>query len=144
MDKMQLLQQIFQVCVIPLLGVLTTYIVMFIKKKTEALQKQSENELYKKYITMLDETITKCVIATNQTYVDSLKDKNAFTKEAQDEAFQKTYTAVMAILTKDAQEYLSNAVGDLNTYITNSIQAQVKLNKTIIPQSSTINELGNV
>jgi len=29
----------------------------------------------------------------------------------------------MAILSKDAQEYLNNAVGDLNTYITNSIQA---------------------
>jgi len=37
----------------------------------------------------------------------------------------------MAILSKDALEYLNNAVGDLNTYITNSIQAQVKLNKTV-------------
>jgi len=36
---------------------------------------------------MLDDTITKCVIATNQTYVDSLKDKNAFDKAAQEEAF---------------------------------------------------------
>jgi len=72
---------------------------------------------------MLDETITKCVIATNQTYVDNLKGQNAFTKEAQEEAFKKTYEAVMAILSKDAQEYLTNAVGDLNTYITNSIQA---------------------
>lgn len=129
MDKMKLLQEIFQVCIIPLLGVLTTYAVMFIKKKTEQLQKQSDNEIYKKYIGMLDETITKCVIATNQTYVDNLKNQNAFTKEAQEEAFKKTYDAVMAILSKDAVEYLNNAVGDLNTYITNSIQAQVKLNK---------------
>ena len=129
MNKMQLLQQIFQVCIIPLLGVLTTYAVMFIKKKTEQLQKQSDNEIYKKYIGMLDETITKCVIATNQTYVDNLKNQNAFTKEAQEEAFKKTYDAIMAILSKDAVEYLNNAVGDLNSYITNSIQAQVKLNK---------------
>lgn len=139
MDTMTILQQIFQVCVIPLLGVLTTYIVMFIKKKTESLQKQSDNELYIKYITMLDDTITKCVIATNQTYVDSLKDKNAFDKAAQEEAFQKTYTAVMAILSKDAQEYLNNAVGDLNTYITNSIQAQVKINKSEIINKEVIN-----
>ncbi len=130
MDTMTLLQQIFQVCIIPLLGVLTTYVVMLIKKKTEQLQKQSDNEIYKKYIALLDDTITKCVIATNQTYVDSLKNQNAFTKEAQEEAFRKTYEAVMAILNKDALEYLNNAVGDLNTYITNSIQAQVKLNKT--------------
>ena len=131
MDKMKLLQEIFQVCIIPLLGVLTTYLISFIKSKKEALEKQNDNELYKKYINMLDETITKCVIATNQTYVDNLKGQNAFTKEAQEEAFKKTYEAVMAILSKDAQEYLTNAVGDLNTYITNSIQAQVKINKIV-------------
>lgn len=131
MDKMKLLQEIFQVCIIPLLGVLTTYLISFIKSKKAILEKQNDNELYRKYINMLDETITKCVIATNQTYVDSLKDQNAFTKEAQEEAFKKTYEAVMAILSKDAQEYLTNAVGDLNTYITNSIQAQVKINKIV-------------
>lgn len=130
MDKMKLLQEIFQVCIIPLLGVLTTYLVMFIKKKTELLQRENDNEIYKKYIMLLDDTITKCVIATNQTYVDSLKNQNAFTKEAQEEAFRKTYDAVISILSKDAQKYLESAVGDLNTYITNSIQAQVKLNKT--------------
>ena len=131
MDKMKLLQEIFQVCIIPLLGVLTTYLISFIKSKKAILEKQNDNELYRKYINMLDETITKCVIATNQTYVDSLKNQNAFTKEAQEEAFKKTYEAVMAILSKDAQEYLTNAVGDLNTYITNSIQAQVKINKIV-------------
>ena len=130
MDKMKLLQEIFQVCIIPLLGVLTTYLVMFIRKKTELLQRENDNEIYKKYIMLLDDTITKCVIATNQTYVDSLKNQNAFTKEAQEEAFRKTYDAVISILSKDAQKYLESAVGDLNTYITNSIQAQVKLNKT--------------
>lgn len=132
MDTMQLLQQIFQVCIIPLLGVLTTYLVMFIKKKTEVLQKENDNELYRKYIALLDDTITKCVIATNQTYVDSLKNKNAFTKDAQEEAFKLTYDAVMDILSRDAQDFLNNAVGDLNAYITNSIQAQVKLNKSEI------------
>jgi len=65
MDKMKLLQEIFQVCIIPLLGVLTTHLVMFIKKKTELLQRENDNEIYKKYIMLLDDTITKCVIATN-------------------------------------------------------------------------------
>lgn len=31
---------------------------------------------------MLGNTIETCVIATNQTYVNALKDKNAFTPEA--------------------------------------------------------------
>ena len=79
---------------------------------------------------MLNKTVTNCVIATNQTYVDALKDKNAFTEEAQKEALQKTYSAIMAILSEDAKDYLSNATGDLQSYIMNLIEAQVKENKT--------------
>ena len=131
MDWIKLLQEIFEVCIIPLLGILTTYLVMFIKKKSEALQKETDNELYKKYIALLDETITKCVIATNQTYVEALKDKNAFDAAAQKKAFEMTYESVIAILSTDAQMYLSEAVGDLNTYITKAIEAQVNVSKTV-------------
>lgn len=131
MNWLEMLQQIFQVCIIPLLGVLTTYLVMFIKNKSAALQEQTDNELYKKYIALLDETITKCVIATNQTYVEALKNKNAFDPEAQKKAFEMTYQSVLAILSKDAQDYLTEAVGDLNAYIVKSIEAQVNANKAI-------------
>ena len=132
MNAMELLQKIFEVCIIPLLGVLTTYLVMFIHKKIETLQKETDNELYKKYMQLLDETIEKCVIATNQTYVENLKNKNAFDAEAQKEAFKKSYDAVMNILSIDAQKYLSEAVGDLNAYITKAIEAQVNVNKMTI------------
>lgn len=131
MNWLEMLQQIFQVCIIPLLGVLTTYLVVFIKNKSAALQEQTDNELYKKYIALLDETITKCVIATNQTYVEALKNKNAFDPEAQKKAFEMTYQSVLAILSKDAQEYLTEAVGDLNAYIVKSIEAQVNANKIV-------------
>ncbi len=142
MNWLEMLQQIFQVCIIPLLGVLTTYLVMFIKNKSAALQEQTDNELYKKYIALLDETITKCVIATNQTYVEALKDKNAFDLEAQKKAFEMTYQSVLAILSKDAQEYLTEAVGDLNAYIVKSIEAQVNANKAIktAPELLAINQ----
>ncbi len=129
MNYMELLQKIFEVCIIPLLGVLTTYLVMFIKNKMELLKKQNENELFQKYMDMLNLTIEKCVIATNQTYVEALKDKNAFTAEAQKEAFNMTYNAVLSILSADAKDYLNEAVGDLNEYIIKTIEAQVNANK---------------
>ena len=87
------------------------------------------NELYKKYIGLLQDTIVRCVIATNQTYVEALKNKNAFDKEAQEHAFKMTYDAVMAILTDDAKVYLSNVFGDLEVYITKLIEAEVNVNK---------------
>lgn len=129
MDYMEMLQKIFEVCIIPLLGVLTTYLVLFIKQKSKELQETTDNELYKKYIELLQDTIVRCVIATNQTYVEALKDKNAFDKEAQEHAFKMTYDAVMAILTDDAKVYLSNVFGDLEVYITKLIEAEVNVNK---------------
>ncbi len=132
MNYMEMLQKIFEVCIIPLLGVLTTYLVLFIKQKSKELQETTDNELYKKYIELLQDTIVRCVIATNQTYVEALKNKNAFDKEAQEHAFKMTYDAVMAILTDDAKVYLSNVFGDLEVYITKLIEAEVNVNKNTV------------
>jgi hypothetical protein len=84
---LNLLQDILEVCIIPLLGVLTAYLVTFIKSKSEELRNKTDNEITDKYIQMLSQTITDCVIATNQIYVEALKKDNAFTKDAQKEAF---------------------------------------------------------
>ena len=129
MDWLELLNQIFQVCIIPLLGVLTTFLVVYINKKKEALKTQVDNTLYHKYIDLLSQTITDCVIATNQTYVDSLKASGTFDIDAQKKAFEDTCNNVLAILSDDAKEYLSVALGDLQAYIANRVEAEVKLNK---------------
>lgn len=129
---LQMLSQIFEVCVIPLLGILTAYLVQYIATKKDALIKQNDNALAAKYITMLSKTITDCVIATNQTYVDSLKSQGKFDAEAQKKAFNMTLTAVLSILNDEAKEYLTAIYGDLNIYITKQIEAAVNKNKTTI------------
>lgn len=129
MNYSEILTQIFEVCIIPLLGVLTTYLVKFIQTKRDQIITTSENDLEKKYAQMLADTITTCVIATNQTYVDALKDKEKFTKKAQEEAFNMTCDAVKNILSDEAKIYLTNMYGDLNVYITKQIEAAVKENK---------------
>lgn len=126
---MELLAQIMEVVIIPLLGIITAYVVKLVNTKINEISEKRENELEKKYLDMLSETITDCVMATTQTYVDSLKKKGEFTAEAQKEAFNQTYEAVMTILSEDAKEYLTEAVGDLNLYITQKIEAEVKVNK---------------
>lgn len=128
---LNLLQDILDMCVIPLLGVLTAYLVNYIKAKSIELTNKTDSEMADKYIKMLTQTITDCVIATNQTYVEALKKQEAFTKEAQKEAFQKTYDAVMLVLTDDAKDYLTEAYGDLTAYITMKIEAEVNMSKII-------------
>ena len=129
MEWMALLQQIFELCIVPLLGIITAHIVSYIKAKTKELDTTNSNDILIKYVNMLSQTVCDCVIATNQTYVNTLKDKNIFTEEAQAIAFKKTYDAVIAILSDDAKEYLTHVYGDLSIYITNMIEAEVNKNK---------------
>lgn len=129
MNWLEMLSKIFEVCIIPLLGILTTYLVQWVKSKSQQIQEQTKNDLQKKYLAMLEDTISNCVIATNQVYVDALKKQGAFGLIEQKKAFERTYVAIMTILTEEAKIYLSEAVGDLQTYITEQIEAQVNLNK---------------
>ena len=129
MDWLALLSDIFEVCVLPLLGVLTMYIVKFIQVKSAEITNKVDSDLADKYISMAAVTIENCVIATNQTYVEALKNAGKFDAEAQKTAFNMTKNAVMAILSDEAKKYLENAVGDLNEYITQQIEAAVNVNK---------------
>lgn len=125
----ELVAQIFQLCIIPLLGVLTTFIVTWLNSKKQALKQQTNNQLEQKYLDMLDKTITDCVIAMNQTYVNSLKQQGKFDTEAQKKAFTDVYNKVISILGQDAVEYLNSSVGDLSAYITSKIEKEVSANK---------------
>ena len=129
MDWLNLLTQIFEVCIIPLLGILTTYIVKYIQVKSAEITEKTDNAIADKYTVMLADTITACVLATNQTYVEALKKQGSFDAEAQKTAFNMTLNAVMEILSEDAKKYLSEAFGDLNAYITSQIEASVNMNK---------------
>lgn len=129
MDWNALAIDIFRVCLIPLFGILTAYLTNFLKAKKAEIEDKVENEKLATYLKMLDDTIINCVISTNQTYVESLKQSGTFNLEAQKEAFKLTYDAVIAIIGKDAETYLALALGDLYTYITNKIEAEVSLNK---------------
>lgn len=131
MDWIPMVESIFQVCIIPLLGVLTAYFVKWVNAKKAEIQTTIDDATLKKYMDMLASTITDCVIATNQTYVESLKQQGKFDAEAQAEAFKMTSTAVLEILNDEAKVYLSTAVGDLQTFITKKIEAEVNLNKPI-------------
>lgn len=125
-----ILQQIFEVVIIPLIGVLAGILIKYINSKSTEIIAQTEDAQAKKYIAMLDTTITSCVLATTQTYVDSLKKAGKFDAEAQKTAFEMTYNAVLEVLTEDAKNYLTAFYGDLSAYMTNKIEAEVKNTKS--------------
>lgn len=121
--------QIIQVCVIPLLGILTKFLVDYLSAKRDEINSKTDNEIAQKYTNMIYQTVVDCVIATNQTYVDSLKKSGSFDEAAQKEAFNRTMNAIMTILSDDAKEYITEATGDLNTYLTQLIEVEVNKRK---------------
>ena len=129
MENMNMfISEIVEICIIPILGILTTYLVTFIKSKTKQITDITENEIADKYIRMLSDTVTTCVIATNQTYVANLKKDNIFTAEAQKEALELTVSAVKAILSAEATAYLTAIYGDIDVLIKTKVEAEVNKN----------------
>ena len=129
---MELLTEIFEICIIPLLGVLTAFAVQYLKAKSKEIIAGLDNDAAQEYIEMITNTVTNCVIATNQTYVETLKKQNKFDADAQKVAFEKTLNAVIAVLSDDAKDYIVKTTGDLNTYLTNLIEAKVNENKVVV------------
>ena len=129
MDWLEIVGTIFEIAIFPAISAAAIYFITWINAKKQELLKKTKNETETKYVEMLDKTITECVLATSQTYVKALKEEGRFDEAAQKVAFQKTFDAVMAILTDEAQTYLSEVTKDLNVYITNKIEATVKATK---------------
>ena len=129
MDWTTFLSEIASVCLIPLLGVAVSYFVKWVELKRDEMIEKSKNDTADKYISMVSETITSCVIATKQTYVDSLKAQGAFDGEAQKEAFRMTFEAVESILSDEVKKYLNEAYTDASKYLATKIEAEVGLMK---------------
>ena len=52
-----------------------------------------------------------------------------FDEEAQKIAFEKSFNAIMAILSEDAKNYIIATTGDINVYLTQKIEAEVSKNR---------------
>ena len=129
MNWNEILTYLYNTVLFPVITLLGIYLVALISSKIKTIKENKNNELYDKYLTMLNDTITSCVLATTQTYVDSLKAKGEFDADAQRVALNKTYTNVMKILAEDAKKYLTEVMGDFETYVFNRIEAEVICNK---------------
>jgi hypothetical protein len=126
---LEIVGTMFEIAIFPAISAAAIYFITWINAKKQELLKKTKNETETKYVKMLDKTITECVLATSQTYVKALKEEGRFDEAAQKVAFQKTFDSVMAILTDEAQTYLSEVTKDLSMYITNKIEATVKATK---------------
>lgn len=109
-----------------LLTALCGFAINYLNKKAAQVKKETNDITVWKYTDMITSTVTDCVVAVNQTYVDALKKENAFTKEAQEEAFKMCYNNIIGLLSEDAKKYITETFGDLEIYLTTRIESLVK------------------
>lgn len=121
-----MVKEILEGVLIPLLIILTRYLIVFLNAKRNELKEKTNNDLANKYIDMIYTTVTNCVIATNQTYVDALKEQGSFDKTAQTIAFNQTLEAVKRMLSADALNYIHSITEDTDFYLSKLIEASVR------------------
>ena len=81
MNWMLILSQIFEIVILPLLGIGTAYVIALVRAKIQEMKGNKEDALYHKYLDMLNDTIADCVLATTQTYVEALKKEKGMSSD---------------------------------------------------------------
>ena len=134
----EFLKDIFMAVVTAAVPVLTAYIVVCIRKVGDNAAANTESVKAKTYITEAAEAIAAAVAATNQTYVDTLKNAGKFDADAQKEAAQKALAACLLSISPAAQRFIESAYGDIREYLTTSIEAEVRKQKCAAPLTVTL------
>lgn len=132
----EFLSTLLQAVLIAAVPVIAGAAVKGVQALAKHLASKTDNELAKKYLKEVADAIEEAVSFTNQTYVDTLKKSEAFTKENQEEALNRSLEKATALLTADARKFLEEAYGDLNTYLLIRIEPEVRRQKKIDTDSS--------
>lgn len=104
---------------------LFVYLTNLSKEKINLIENRNVREATSKLL----DIIVKCVGATNQTFVNGLKETEGFDKAAQEEAWNDTKASIEKILDNESKEILGKAYGDLNDYINQALEDEVKRQK---------------
>ena len=129
----EFLKELFFAVITAAVPVLTAYIVVLIRKVGENAAANTESIQAKTYITEATEAIAAAVAATNQTYVDALKNAGKFDAEAQEEFAKKALTACLQSISPAAQGFIESAYGDIREYLMTRIEAEVRSQKSKAP-----------
>ena len=85
---------------------------------------------YSDVLWRIESIVENCVIETNETFVNKLKEKGEFTKEKQIEAFNKTFETAYSELSNGMIELMEDQGVNIANLLTTLIEKMVKQRKT--------------
>ena len=125
----EFLSALLQAVIIAAVPVLTTYVAKLIRQVAANAAAKTDSTKKRGYFEEIGRAISEAVEATSQTYVDSLKQADKFTPEAQREAAEKALAACIANISPAAQFFIESVYGDITEYLTTRIEAEVRRQK---------------
>lgn len=105
--------------------VLTALVTWGAERLIELINSKLANSKYAKYLTSIVDVITRAVKTTYQTYVETLKNKDMFTAEAQKEALSRAREMALSQLTEDSKKWIATNFGDVKQWISNTIESVI-------------------
>lgn len=123
---MEFLQNLLFVIITAAVPTITTFVCKFFQSLYEKYKAQIKNEKIVTVLGLVTDMMTSAVRTTTNTYVKQLKADNLFDKEAQKEAFKRTYDVVMKQLTQESSKIIEETYGDVNVYVTTKIEELVE------------------
>ena len=94
-------------------------------KLSQWLSTKIKDEKAAALFTKAVDIVTNAVRITFQTYVESLKNSGSFGKDEQLIAFEKAKAIIVSALTEDLKTFITQNYGDLQTWISNQIEATI-------------------
>ena len=103
--------------------------IAYLRTKISSINTNSSNELANHIRWEVESAVEDAVMAVNQTFVEELKKKNLFDKEAQEEAFDRALDGTLKALSQSTVEFINNTYGDITIWLKDKIEAAVNRNK---------------
>ncbi|MDR1914405.1 MAG: hypothetical protein LBQ68_08010 [Clostridiales bacterium] len=122
----ELLFGLLQAFILATIPVITSFVIQYLKNKTEQTITQIQNEKARLYLEELTGTVSAAVAQTSQTYVDELKKNGTFDKEAQKIALEKAKQTAFNTLTPAAKSFISEAYSNMKNDLNTAIEARVE------------------
>lgn len=127
----EILSNILMMVLVAVVPTISAVIVSAIKNVTNSLVEKSKSEITDKILIEISDCAQSAVLSVSQTYVDTLKAAGTFDDAAQKKALAMALATLTGSLTQSAKDFIVENFGDLTTYLTGRIEAEVKRQKLI-------------
>ena len=110
-------------------GIFTLLLVWGTLKLNQLINSKVDNENVARFLTDITDIVSTVVGSTMQTTVDNLKGTTSWTKEAQDKILNDALNTCLKTLSTETKTWIEKTHGDINLYLTNKIEAEVRAQK---------------